>query len=197
MDDHGGDIIGSEPPEARHGGAARTWRIVGAGAAAVLLGLAVSLRGGVTVRHDAAPGPSTSAYPASSYPPAPPPVRFDPAHTAAVTAWYRHGGRTIAGALIADAGRMAADRIEQDYNALGSDCSRLGDDVLSAQTFQPLPDAAAQTSWAVALGHLGLGADACLDGVSNSLTSQLAAGADEISTGTATLLSLQTRLGDH
>ncbi|MFC1420500.1 hypothetical protein [Streptacidiphilus cavernicola] len=197
MDDHD-DVISSEPPTARRGGAARNWRIAGAGIAAVLFGLAVSLRGGVTV-HDSADHPAATTGPAvpvvETGPPAPPPIRITPARAAADTAWYAGGGRALAAVLLADADRMAADRIDQDYNALGSDCSRLGDDVVTAQAYRPIPDQGAQNAWAVALGHLGLGADACLDGVSNSLTSQLASGAIEIDTGTTTLRSMETQLG--
>jgi hypothetical protein len=194
VDDHDGDIIGNEPPP-RRGGVGRTWRLVGAGVAAVLFGLVVSWRGGVTLpgRDDAAADvPSTAV---SSGPPSPPPIRIDPAHAVADAAWYSGGGRSVAAAVLADAAAMAADRIEQDYNALGSDCSRLGEDVAAAQAYRPMPDSGAQVSWAVALGHLGLGADACLYGVSNSLTSQLASGAIEINTGSTTLRSMETQLG--
>ncbi len=199
MDERGGDddILGNEPPPGR-GSISRTWRIVGAGVAAVLFGLVVSWRSGVAVPgrgHDAASGVPSAAV--SSGPPSPPPIRIDPAHAVADAAWYSGGGRSVAAAVLTDATAMAADRIEQDYNALGSDCSRLGDDVAAAQAYQPMPDTAAQLSWAVALGHLGLGADACLYGVSNSLTSQLASGAIEIDTGSTTLRSMESQLGGH
>jgi hypothetical protein len=192
VDERGDDIIGSEPPP-RSRSAVRTWRLVGIGVAAVLFGLAVSLRGGVSV-HDSGDADSPSPTAVSSSP-APPPIRINAADADADADWYAGGGRAAVVELTGDTGRISTEYIQQNYNALGSDCSQLGKDVIAAQAYRPMPDASAQTAWAVALGHLGLGADACVYGVSNSLSLQLSSGLDEMRTGTITLLSVETQLG--
>ncbi|MHA6764117.1 hypothetical protein [Streptacidiphilus sp. PAMC 29251] len=191
-DDFGSDILGSEPPVPRDGRTVRRRWIVGvAAAAAIAIGLTVNSTGGQGSRHPvSAPSAATN-----SSSPAPPPIRIGAASAPAVKAWYVGGGQQAVTLLTGDSDRIATDNIRQDFNALGSDCSQLGSDVAAAQALRPLPDTGAQGSWAEALGHLGLGADACVDGVSNSIAAQLTAGTSELYAGTMTLLSLETQLG--
>ena len=193
--DFDGDIIGNDPPPGWGGNRTRAWWIVGAGIGAVLLGLAFSLNGGVNPQGGSGSAANSPAPVASSESLAPPPIRIDAARADADAAWYAGGGQTAVVQLTGDSNRIAVEYIQQNYNALGSDCSRLGSDVAAAQAYAPMPDGSAQNAWAVALGHLQLGAQACVYGVSNSLNSQLDAGNDEIRTGTLTLNSLETQLG--
>ncbi|MFC1408124.1 hypothetical protein ACEZCY_02370 [Streptacidiphilus sp. N1-12] len=190
LDGGGGDVLGSGPRPARSRRTVRTLWIVGLAVAALVIGLSVNSRyGNGNHRAEAAPGPT-----ATSSSPEPPPIRIDADRAPAVTAWYAGGGKQAVSVLSVDSDRIAVDHIRQDFNALGSDCSQLSRDVAAAQAYLPLPDAGAQDSWAAALGHLELGADGCVDGVTHSLSSQLSAASSEMYTGTMTLLSLQSQL---
>jgi hypothetical protein len=189
----GGDVLGHEPAAVdrwrrwgRH--RPRTRWAVAVAAVALLVGLA-----GVAARGNghpaAAPAPGATASSGET-----PPIRIDAVDAEAVAHWFAVRGRASVKTLIRDNNRIAADHVRQDFNALGGDCVQLGDDVDQARVGDPLPDAAAQTSWVVALAHLELGAQACVDGVSNSVPAQLSSGTNEMYLGMMTVLTLETRL---
>lgn len=193
---HDDDILSNEPSEGgQHPGrrrlGPRATRRLGGLAVVLLVGVAIVLNQG---GHSGADPDDVSPNGGSLVAATPSAIRIDSAHNLAVKAWYESGGRTAATALAGDFNRVTADSARQDSNALASDCSRLSSDAVSDQTFNPVPDPAAQTAWIVALGHLNLGAGACTYGATNHNDAQLSAGTYEMDTGSMGMQALVSRL---
>lgn len=175
-----------EPPHKKR----RTRAITIASAAAAIVviagvGLAISIN-----KSDDKGVPSTS----SSAPDPTPSVSKDIAQE--IADWRDNGGSDTLSTLVSDLTAVGKASDPVDLDGLRDSCSTLTADIESAQEGNPIPDAATNKRWSLALEHLGNSASACTRGAVSGDQDSFDLMASEMEIGTKHLKAVNKSLGE-
>jgi hypothetical protein len=172
-------LAGSSPASARSGGLAGPDSLTGFGASA----------GSRSGPAPAAP-PSVPARTPSQSGPA------DPALAAAIAGWVAASGEADLETLAEDFTYLEQAAAVGRLPGMAAGCARLDTDVAAALRHAPVPDAAAQQSWAAALNLYDLGAHDCVAAATRPDPTLLDRASAEIINGSDELQQLIDRLNE-
>lgn len=137
-----------------------------------------------------APTPTPTPTPTATHAPA------DPKLVAAIADWFTKGGDKRVTALQKDFEAIATAAGATDVAAVKAGCTTLKTDVDKAQAYAPLPDAAAQKSWAAALDLYEKAAVDCVAGADKQDATLLLKANDEMIKGSEELTKATQRIED-
>ncbi|NUT36462.1 MAG: hypothetical protein HOV79_25695 [Hamadaea sp.] len=170
--------------------------------ATVLLAAALGVTGvsGITAHNHLdgdGPMPLIAGRPGVIAPtPSPAHSPADPKLVAAIGDWFTKGGDKRVAALQKDFETIATAAGATDVTAVKTGCTTLKTDVDKAQAYAPLPDAAAQKSWAAALDLYEKAALDCVAGAEKQDPTLLLKANDEMIQGSEQLTKATQRIED-
>lgn len=143
------------------------------------------------------PTPTTAA--ATTDAPAPSPTPTPTQNTALaiaqqITNWWNGGGSGDTSNITRDFSAIVTDASNSDLTSLSGDCSTLSSDITVAQSYDPIPDAQAQTRWKIALTDYQQGADDCVAGANAQDPATITKASNEMASGNTELNAVSTRI---
>jgi hypothetical protein len=174
----------TEPPPAKKHN--RNAIIIG-GAVAAIAGIVIA---GVAISSDKRDGNAAKPRPSATK------TSTAPSMADRMHDWSDNGGNETLTTLVADLQQVGDDSDPIDLDGLRDSCSTLTADIEAAQEEDPVPDAATNKRWSLALEHLGNSATACTTGAVSGDQSQFDLMASEMDIGIKHLNAVDKRVDE-